>query len=147
MWITDRRCRVVKYIERQSGSPVVDLTEDTYLDFARASRVAVIAFLGSDHQHERKAFDAVAEKWRAHYSFGSVHGLEKDSKGPSIAVYTQEEEDPVHYRGPFTVTDVEAFLRDTTRPLIREYDPIVHEKVMKVSNLSLRASYRLTVQG
>ncbi|RKL33888.1 hypothetical protein BFJ72_g9670 [Fusarium proliferatum] len=122
---------VVKYIERQSGSPVVDLTEDTYLNFARASRVAVIAFLGSDHQHERKAFDAVAEEWRAHYSFGSVHGLEKDSKGPSIAVYTQEEEDPVHYRRPFTVTDVEAFLRDATRPLIREYDPIVHEEVMK----------------
>ncbi|KAF4439784.1 Heterokaryon incompatibility 6 OR allele [Fusarium acutatum] len=122
---------VVKYIERQSGSPVVDLTEDIYLGFARSSRVAVIAFLGSEHQPERKTFDAVAERWRAHYSFGNVHGLEKDSKNPSIAVYTQEEEDPVYYRGPFTVTDVEAFLRDATQPLIREYDPIVHEEAMK----------------
>lgn len=101
--------------------------------------MAVIAFLGSDHQPERKTFNAVAERWRAHCSFGSVHGLEKDSKGSSIAVYTQEEEDPVYYRGPFTVTDVEAFLRDATRPLIREYDPIIHEEAMKVSNLSLRA--------
>ncbi|KAF5577990.1 heterokaryon incompatibility 6 OR allele [Fusarium pseudocircinatum] len=122
---------VVKYIERQSGSPVADLTEDNHLDFARSSRVAVIAFLGSSNQHERKVFDAVAERWRVHYSFGSVHGLEKDSKGPSIAVYTQEEEDSVYYRGPFTVADVEAFLRDATRPLIREYDPIVHEEAMK----------------
>ncbi|KAF5988994.1 putative protein disulfide-isomerase precursor [Fusarium bulbicola] len=122
---------VVKYIERQSGSPVVDLTEENHLDFARSSRVAVVAFLGSEHQPERKKFDAVAERWRTHYSFGNVHGLEKDSKGPSIAVYTQEEEDPVHYRGPFTVPDIEAFLRDAAQPLIREYDPIVHEEAMK----------------
>ncbi|QGI64063.1 hypothetical protein CEK26_008015 [Fusarium fujikuroi] len=122
---------VVKYIGRQSGSPVVDLTEENHLDFARSSRVAVIAFLGSDHKPEHKTFGAVAERWRAHYSFGSVHGLEKDSKGPSIAVYTQEEEDPAYYRGPFTVTGVEAFLRDATQPLIREYDPIVHEEAMK----------------
>ncbi|KAF5565478.1 disulfide-isomerase precursor [Fusarium phyllophilum] len=122
---------VVKYIERQSGSPVADVTEDNHLGFARSSRVALIAFLGSDNQHERKVFDAVAERWRAHYSFGNLHGLEKDSKGPSIALYTQEEENPVYYRGPFTVTDVEAFLRDATRPLIREYDPIVHEEAMK----------------
>ncbi|PNP80407.1 hypothetical protein FNYG_06006 [Fusarium nygamai] len=122
---------VVKYIERQSGSPVADLSEENHLDFARSFRVAVIAFLGSGNQHERKVFDAVAEKWRAHYSFGNVHGLEKDSKGPSIAVYTQEEEDPVYYRGPFTVSDVEAFLRDATQPLIREYDPIIHEEAMK----------------
>ncbi|KAI1013278.1 hypothetical protein LB503_001350 [Fusarium chuoi] len=122
---------VVKYIERQSGSPVVDLTEENHLDFARSSRVAVIAFLDSDNQLERKTFDAVADRWRAHYSFGSVHGLEKDSKGSSIAVYTQEEEAPVYYRGPFTVTGVEAFLHDATQPLIREYDPIVHEEAMK----------------
>ncbi|KAF5723852.1 disulfide-isomerase precursor [Fusarium mundagurra] len=122
---------VVKYIERQSGSPVADLTEANHLDFARSSRVAVIAFLGSDSQHERKAFEAVAERWRAHYSFGSVGGLEKDSKGLGIAVYTQEEEDPVYYRGPFTVTDVEAFLRHATQPLIHEYDPIVHEETIK----------------
>ncbi|KAF4500709.1 Heterokaryon incompatibility 6, OR allele [Fusarium agapanthi] len=121
---------VVKYIERQSGSPLVDLTEN-HLDFARSSRVAVVAFLGSEHQPERKTFHAVAERWRAHYSFGNVHSLEKDSKSPSITVYTQEEEDPVYYRGPFTVPDIEAFLRDATQPLIREYDPIVHEEAMK----------------
>lgn len=147
MWVTDRRYRVVKYIERQSGSPVVDLTEENHLDFARSSRVAVIAFLDSDNQLERKTFDAVADRWRAHYSFGSVHGLEKDSKGSSIAVYTQEEEAPVYYRGPFTVTGVEAFLHDATQPLIREYDPIVHEEAMKVSILSLKALHRLTIQG
>ncbi|KAF4950110.1 hypothetical protein FGADI_8449 [Fusarium gaditjirri] len=122
---------VVKYIERQSGSPVIDLTEENHLDFARSTRVAVIAFLGSDHQPERKAFDTVAERWRAHYSFGNVYGLEKDSEDPSIAVYTQEEEDPVYYRGPFIVADVEAFLRDATQPLIGEYDPIVHEEAIK----------------
>ncbi|KAH7480438.1 hypothetical protein FOMA001_g8821 [Fusarium oxysporum f. sp. matthiolae] len=122
---------VVKYIERQSGSPVVDLTEMNHLDFARSARVAVVAFLGADNQHERKVFDAVAERWRAHYSFGNVHGLEKDNKGPSIAVYTQEEEDPVYYRGPFTVADVESFLQNATQPLIREYDPIVHEEAIK----------------
>ncbi|KAF5658282.1 putative disulfide-isomerase precursor [Fusarium denticulatum] len=122
---------VVKYIERQSGSPVVDLTEENHLAFARSSRVAVVAFLGAEHQHERKALDDVAERWRAHYPFGSVHGLEKDSQNPSIAVYTQEEEGPVYYRGPFTITDVEAFLRDATQPLIREYDPIVHEEAIK----------------
>ncbi|KAF5669178.1 disulfide-isomerase precursor [Fusarium circinatum] len=122
---------VVKYIERQSGSPVVDLAEENHLHFARSSRVAVIAFLSSEHQHERKTFDAVAEKWRTHYSFGNVHGLEKDSNGPSITVYTQEEQDPVYYRGPFTVPDIEAFLRDAAQPLIREYDPIVHEEAMK----------------
>jgi protein disulfide-isomerase A1 len=114
---------------------VADLTEDNQLYFARSSRVAVIAFLGSDNQPERKVFDAVAERWRAHYSFGNVDGFEKDSNGPSIAVYTQEEEDPVYYRGPFTVPDVVAFLRDATQPLIREYDPIVHEEAMTVSNL------------
>ncbi|KAF5570850.1 disulfide-isomerase precursor [Fusarium pseudoanthophilum] len=122
---------VVKYIERQSGSPVADLTEDNHLDFARSSRVAVIAFLGSDNQVERKVFDGVAEKWRAHYSFGSVNGLEKDSKGPFIAVYTQEEKDTVYYHGPFTVSDVVAFVRYAAQPLIREYDPIVHEEAMK----------------
>ncbi|RBR22731.1 hypothetical protein FVER53590_03282 [Fusarium verticillioides] len=122
---------VVKYIERQTGSPVADLTEDNRLDFAWSSRVAVIAFLGSDNQPERKIFDAVAERWRAHYSFGNVDGLEKDSKGPSIAVYSQEEDDPVHYRGPFTFPDVEAFLRVATKPRIREYDPIVHEEATK----------------
>ncbi|KAG5753575.1 hypothetical protein H9Q69_012762 [Fusarium xylarioides] len=122
---------VIKYIERQSGSPVVDLTEENHLDFARSSRVAVIAFLGSDPQLERKTFDAVAARWRAHYSFGSVGGLEKDGNGPSIVVYTQEEEDPVYYRGPFNVADVEAFLQEATQPLVREYDPIVHEEAMK----------------
>jgi len=124
----------VKYIERQSGSPVVDLTEMNHLDFARSARVAVVAFLSADNQHERKVFDAVAERWRAHYSFGNVHGLEKDSKGPSIAVYTQEEEDPVYYRGPFTFTDIESFLQNATQPLIREYDPIVHEEAIKVTS-------------
>ncbi|KAF5627008.1 heterokaryon incompatibility (het-6OR allele) [Fusarium sp. NRRL 52700] len=121
---------VVKYIERQSGSPVADLTENNHLVFARSSRVAVIAFFGADNQIERKTFDAVAEKWRAHYSFGNVRGIQEDSKSPYIAVYTQEEEHPVHYRGPFTVTGIEAFLRDATQPLIREYDPIVHEEAI-----------------
>ncbi|KAH7255230.1 uncharacterized protein BKA55DRAFT_563613 [Fusarium redolens] len=122
---------VVKYIERQSGSPVMDLTEKNHLDFARSSRVAVVAFLGSGYQQERKAFSSVAEKWRAHYSFCSVDGLEEDNEGPSIAVYTHEDDDPVYYRGPFTVGNVEAFLRDATQPLIREYDPIVHDEAMK----------------
>ncbi|KAF5565574.1 disulfide-isomerase precursor [Fusarium napiforme] len=122
---------IVKYIERQSGTPIKGLTQKNYIDFARSARVAVIAFLGLDNQPERKLFDAIAERWRAYYSFGSVDGLEKDTKGPSIAVYTEEEEDPVYYHGPFTVTDVEAFLRDATQPLIREYNPIVHEEVIK----------------
>ncbi|KAM0551309.1 hypothetical protein ACHAPJ_008413 [Fusarium lateritium] len=122
---------VVKYIERQSGPPVVDLTNKSHLDFARSTRVAVVAFLGSDYPQERETFNAVAERWRAQYSFGSVDGLEQDSKGPSIAVYTQEQEGPVYYLGPFTVADVEAFLRDATQPLIREFDPIVHEETMK----------------
>ncbi|KAJ4247852.1 protein disulfide-isomerase precursor [Fusarium torreyae] len=122
---------VVKYIERQSGSPVVDLTGKNHLDFARSTRVAVVAFFGSDCPQERETFNAVAERWRAQCSFGSVDGLEQDSKGPSIAVYTQEEEGPVYYHGPFTVADVEAFLRGATQPLIREFDPIVHEEVTK----------------
>ncbi|KXH40977.1 hypothetical protein CNYM01_05453 [Colletotrichum nymphaeae SA-01] len=122
---------VVKYIERQSGSPVTELTEKNLLHFARSSRVTVVAFFGSHHQPELKTFHAVATKWRAHYSFGNLHSPEKDGKGPSIAVYTQEEEDPVYYRGPFTVAAIEAFLKYATQPLIREYDPIVHEEATK----------------
>jgi protein disulfide-isomerase A1 len=125
----------------------MDLTEKNHLDFARSSRVAVVAFLGSGYQQERKAFSSVAEKWRAHYGFGSVDGLEEDNEGPSIAVYTHEDDDPVYYRGPFTVGNVEAFLRDATQPLIREYDPIVHDEAMKVTHSSLNVVYPLTVQG
>ncbi|KAK0370532.1 hypothetical protein CLIM01_12117 [Colletotrichum limetticola] len=122
---------VVKYIERQSGSPVTELTEKNHLHFARSSRVTVVAFIGSDHQPELETFHAVATKWRAHYSFGNLHSPEKDRNGPSVAVYTQEEEDPIYYRGPFTVVAVEAFLQDATQPLIREYDPIIHEEATK----------------
>lgn len=137
----------MKYIERQSGSPVVHLTDKSHLDFPRSSRVAVVGYLGSNHEPERKTFSDVAERWRAHYSFGLVDWLEEDSKRPSIAVYTQEEQDPVYYRGNFTVTDVEAFLRNATQPLIREHDPIVHDEAIKVSNSPFKSFCQLTVQG
>ncbi|EEU36358.1 uncharacterized protein NECHADRAFT_24347, partial [Fusarium vanettenii 77-13-4] len=119
---------VVKYIERQSGSPVTDLTGKGHIDFATPARVAVVAFLGSsDRQQDRKNFNNVAERWRAHYSFGSVDALDGHSTQPSIAVYTQEEDDPVYYRGPFNVDDINAFLQNATTPLIREHDPVIYE--------------------
>jgi protein disulfide-isomerase A1 len=124
----------VKYIERQSGSPVKILTDKGYIDFANSARVAVVAFLGpSDYPEHRKSFNTVAERWRAHYSFGSVNNLEVHSTEPSIAVYTAEEDQPVYYRGGFNVYDIETFLRDATTPLIHEFDPVTHAQAVAVS--------------
>ncbi|KAH6956224.1 thioredoxin-like domain-containing protein [Fusarium avenaceum] len=123
---------VVKYIDRQSGSPVKSLTDQGYIDFAKSARVAVVAFLGpSDSPEHRVNFNTVAERWRAHYSFGSVNALEEHSTGPSIAVYTEEEDQPVYYRGDFNVDDIETFLRDATTPLIREFDPDTHAEAIE----------------
>ncbi|KAF4991661.1 hypothetical protein FGRMN_7673 [Fusarium graminum] len=122
---------VVKYIERQSGSPVTNLTNKSHLDFARSSRVAIVAFLGpSGNEEERKTYNTVAEQWRAHYSFGSVDSLTEHKTGPSIAVYIQEEDDPVYYNGDFKLQDIEAFLREATEPLIWEFDPISHDQAI-----------------
>ncbi|KAH7254543.1 thioredoxin-like domain-containing protein, partial [Fusarium solani] len=122
---------VVKYIERQSGSPVTDLTSKGHIDFATSARVVAVAFLGSPaRQQDRKNFNNVAERWRAHYSFGSVDALDGHSTQPSIAVYTQEEDDPVYYRGPFNVDDINTFLQNATTPLIREHDPVIYEQAI-----------------
>ncbi|KAF4428967.1 putative protein disulfide-isomerase precursor [Fusarium austroafricanum] len=123
---------IVKYIERQSGSPVTDLTKKSHIDFATSARVAVVAFLGTaGHEEERKTFNTVAERWRTHYSFGSVNSFDRHGTEPSIAVYTQEQDDPVYYRGAFNEGDIETFLRDATIPLIGEFDPVAHAKVVK----------------
>ncbi|KAM0282463.1 hypothetical protein ACHAO9_010252 [Fusarium lateritium] len=123
---------VVKYIDRQSGSPVRSLTDQGHVDFAKSARVAVVAFLGpSDSPELRKNFNTVAERWRAHYSFGSVNSVEAHSTEPSIAVYTAEEDQPVYYRGDFNVDDIETFLRDATTPLIREFDPDTHAQAVE----------------
>lgn len=131
----------MKYIDRQSGSPVKSLTDQGYIDFAKSARVAVVAFLGpSDSPKHRENFNTVAERWRAHYSFGSVKSLEEHSTEPSIAVYTEEEDQPVYYRGDFNVDDIEIFLRDATTPLIREFDPDTHAEAIEVSQLSSKCS-------
>ncbi|KAF9773220.1 hypothetical protein IL306_009012, partial [Fusarium sp. DS 682] len=107
------------------------LDASSHLDFSRSARVAVVAFLGSPgNEQERKTFNTVAERWRAHYSFGSVDGLDGHSTEPSIAVYTQEEDDPTYYNGPFNPDDIEAFLQAVTQPLIREFAPISHEQAI-----------------
>lgn len=129
----------MKYVDRQSGSPVKSLTDQGYIDFAKSARVAVVAFLGpSDSPAQRENFNTVAERWRAHYSFGSVDSLEAHSTEPSIAVYTAEEDQPVYYRGDFNVDDIETFLRDATTPLIREFDPDTHAQAVEVSQYSLK---------
>jgi protein disulfide-isomerase A1 len=97
--------------------------------------VVAVAFLGSPaRQQDRKNFNNVAERWRAHYSFGSVDALDGHSTQPSIAVYTQEEDDPVYYRGPFNVDDINTFLQNATTPLIREHDPVIYEQAIAVSH-------------
>ncbi|KAM0346314.1 hypothetical protein ACHAPU_005745 [Fusarium lateritium] len=122
---------IVKYIERQSGPPVTDLTNKSHLNFAGSSRVVIIAFLGpSGNEQERKTFNTVAEQWRAHYSFGSVDNLNERNTGPSIAVYKQEEDDPIYYNGPFNLSGIETFLREATEPLIWEFDPISHDQAI-----------------
>ncbi|KAH7174171.1 uncharacterized protein B0J16DRAFT_364547 [Fusarium flagelliforme] len=122
---------IVKYIERQSGPPVVDIGNQSHIDFARSSRVAVVAFLGpSGIEEARKEFNTIAERWRGHYSFGSVDRLDKNSAQHSIAVYMREEEDPTYYSGPFKVDDIEAFLQGATQPLIREFYPSSYEQAI-----------------
>ncbi|KAL2673678.1 hypothetical protein Neosp_012121 [[Neocosmospora] mangrovei] len=109
----------------------MELTGKGHIDFVTSARVAVVAFLGSsDRQQDRKNFNNVAERWRAHYSFGSVDALDGHSTQPSIAVYTQEEDDPVYYRGPFNVDDINTFLQNATTPLIREHDPVIYEQAI-----------------
>ena len=106
-----------------------------------SARVAVVAFLGSaDRQKDRKNFNNVAERRRAHYSFGSVDALDGHSTQPSIAVYTQEKDDPVYYRGPFNVDVVNTFLQNATTPLIREHDPVIYEQAIAVSHPCLKHS-------
>ncbi|KAF5658712.1 putative disulfide-isomerase precursor [Fusarium heterosporum] len=124
---------VVKYIERQSGPPVTDLTDKSHLDFARSSRVAIVAFLGpSGNEEERKTFNTVAEQWRAHYSFGYINSPTEHNTGPSIVVYTQEEDDPIYYNGDFNLPDIETFLRKVTEPLIWEFDPDSHDQAIAI---------------
>jgi protein disulfide-isomerase A1 len=113
---------------------VTELTRDNYLDFAASSRVAVIAFLQpSVSQADRQTFESVAERWRTSFSFGSVDAVESgNGTKASIAVYSQDSDDVVHYQGKFNVNEIEAFLQNATTPLIYEFDPLIHEKLTKV---------------
>lgn len=122
---------------------MTDLTSKGHIEFATSARVAVVAFLGSPaRQQDRKNFHNVAERWRAHYSFGSVNALDGQSTEPSIAVYTQEEDDPVYHSGPLSVDDISTFLQNATTPLIREHDPVIYDQAIAVSQSYLTRSSR-----
>jgi protein disulfide-isomerase A1 len=109
------------------------LTEKGHFDFIAKSRVAVVAFLGdSDSEKRRQMFDAVAQKWRAHYSLGYVYGLAEGHQNPSIAIFKQDEEDVAYYFDEFTPDGIEHYLQTAAKFLIPEYGPAVQQHAFKV---------------
>ncbi|KAF4340673.1 disulfide-isomerase precursor [Fusarium beomiforme] len=122
---------IIRYIERQSGSPVKLLTQDSYLNFRTSSPVTVVAFFSSSASEEdRDAFKSVAKRWRTQYSFGSVD-VDEASASSSIIVHVGYNDDAVTYQERFNADDIEAFLREATTPLIQDFDPEVYEEIIK----------------
>jgi protein disulfide-isomerase A1 len=108
--------------------------------FKTADETVFVAYLaeGDDEVEARRAFDRVAEAFRAEFSFGVVTDpalwAAQSVQGPAVVCYKLVDGDTVTFSSSFTEDGaLEKFVVEASRPVISELTTLNHQRLLDVS--------------
>jgi len=118
---------IVSYMKKQALPAVSELTPENHVEFQKADKVVIIAYVESSDSKNKDIFNSFAEQHRDDYLFGissdsSVISA-ADVAPPAVVLYKTFDEGRNNLVGSFTPEGLSSFVKDHATPLLDEISP------------------------